>query len=79
MLKDVLTAKFDVLSQKLAGKQYLMGDTFTVADGYLFTVLRWTASMKIDLTKWPVLAAYMDRVRARPGVHAAMVAEGLAK
>ena len=50
-----------------------------VADGYLFTVLRWTASMKIDLTKWPVLAAYMDRVRARPGVHAAMVAEGLAK
>ncbi len=79
VFKDGLAVKFDHLSKVLEGKSYLMGDNFTVADGYLFTVLRWTAGVKMDVSKWPVLVAYMDRVRARPGVHAALVAEGLAK
>ena len=75
--KENLGKRFDWLDKQLAGKQYLMGDKFTVADAYLFTVLRWTARIQIDLGKWPNLKAYVDRVAARPKVQAAMKAEGL--
>jgi glutathione S-transferase len=73
-----IEAKFNWLSGILADKKFLLGDGFTVADAYLFTVLRWTANVKIDLAKWPVLAAYFARVAARPKVQAALKAEGLA-
>ena len=43
-----------------------MGDTFTVADAYLFTMLTWTKHVGIDLARWPVLMAYKARVAARP-------------
>jgi glutathione S-transferase len=75
--KENLGKRFDWLDKQLAGKQYLMGDNFTVADAYLFTVLRWTGRIQIDLGKWPNLKAYVDRVAARPKVQAAMKAEGL--
>jgi glutathione S-transferase len=75
--KENLGKRFDWLDKQLAGRQYLMGDKFTVADAYLFTVLRWTARIAIDLDKWPNLKAYADRVAARPKVQAAMKAEGL--
>jgi glutathione S-transferase len=75
--KAALGAKFDWLSWHLGGNNYLMGDTFMVADAYLFTVLRWTGSVGIDLSKWPVLAAYEARVAARPKVRLALEAEGL--
>lgn len=78
MVKDMLAGKFDYLSKQLDGKPYLMGDNFTVADGYLFTVLSWAKHMNIDMAKWPVLKAYLDRVAARPAVGAALKAEGLA-
>jgi glutathione S-transferase len=54
-----------------------MGDKFTVADAYLFTVLRWSPRIEVDLTKWPNVKAYVDRVAARPKVQEAMKAEGL--
>ena len=63
--------------KQLAGKQYLMGDKFSVADAYLFTVLRWTTRIDMDLGKWPNLKAYVDRVTARPKVQEALKAEGL--
>ena len=63
----------------LAGKQYLMGDQFTVADGYLFTVTNWTQPTKLDISGLANLAAYRERVGARPAVQAAMKAEGLLK
>jgi len=72
-----LAGRFDWLSRQLEGRQYLMGDQFTVADAYLFTVLRWSPFTGIDLGKWPVLAQYVARVGARPKVQAAMKAEGL--
>jgi glutathione S-transferase len=75
--KENLGKRFDWIDKQLAGRQYLMGDKFTVADAYLFTVLRWTARIEIDLGKWPNLKAYADRVAARPKVQAAMKAEGL--
>jgi len=74
---DNLAKKFDWLSTKLGDRKFLMGDTFTVADAYLFTLLRWTGPVHIDLTKWPVLTAYLARVGERPKVREALQAEGL--
>ena len=64
---------------ELAGKQYLMGDTYTVADGYLFTVTNWAQYVGVDLSSLTNLIAYRSRVAARPAVIAAMTAEGLLK
>lgn len=76
---DLLGKRFDYLSERLSGRQYLMGDQFTVADAYLFTVLNWTNYLKLDLGKWPVLRDYIVRVAARPAVKETMKAEGLIK
>jgi glutathione S-transferase len=75
--KENIGKRFDWVDKQLAGRQYLMGDKFTVADAYLFTVLRWSSRVDIDVAKWPNLKTYMDRVGARPMVQAAMKAEGL--
>jgi glutathione S-transferase len=75
--KENLAKRFEYLDKQVTGRQYLMGDKFTVADAYLFTVLRWTARIEMDLAKWPNLKAYFDRVAARPKVHEAMKEEGL--
>ena len=77
--KENLANRFKGLDQQLAGKDYLTGKTFTVADAYLFTVLRWTVPMQIDLAQWPNLKAYFNRVEARPKVREALKAEGLIK
>ena len=73
-----LGKRFDWIDKELAGKQYLMGDKFSVADAYMFTVMRWTQRINVDLAKWPNIKAYMDRVAARPNVQDALKAEGLA-
>ena len=52
-----------------------MGSTFTVADAYLFVILSWTSHVGIDLSRWPVLTAYFERIKARPAVKAALDAE----
>jgi len=75
--KENLGKRFDYLDKHFTGRQYLMGDKFTVADAYLFTVLRWTARIQMDLGKWPNLKAYVDRIAARPKVQEALKAEGL--
>jgi glutathione S-transferase len=75
--KENLAKRFDWLNAQLAGKQYLMGDKFTIADAYLFTVLRWMGRIEMDISKWPNLKAYFDRVQARPKVQEALKAEGL--
>ena len=64
---------------QLAGKQYLMGDNFCVADAYLFTVANWTKYVDIDISGLTNLGAFMGRMAARPAVQAAMKAEGLIK
>lgn len=73
-----LEAKFTWLSGFLGEKKFLLGDTFSVADAYLFTVLNWTGHVKMDLARWPKLAAYAARVAARPQVQATLKVEGLA-
>ena len=79
VVKDNIAQRFAFLTRSLEGKSYLMGESFTVADAYLFTLLGWTKWLDIDLGKWPVLKAYSDRVAARPAVQAALRAEGLLK
>jgi glutathione S-transferase len=74
-LKTRIGSRFDQLSKSLQGKDYLMGSAFTVADAYLFTILTWAPNAGIDLGKWPVLAAYAERVKTRPAVKAALDAE----
>jgi len=74
-----LFKKFDWLAPQLANRKYLTGDTFTVADAYLFTVLNWSNFLGMDLARWPALKEYIARVAARPKVQEAMEAEGLNK
>ena len=78
-VKVTLSKRLDWLSKQLEGKSYLMGETFSVADAYLFTVLGWAAHVGFDLSKWPVLQQYSARVGARPKVVEALKAEGLVK
>jgi len=77
--KDRVMGKFKYLDGVLAGHDYLMGKQFTVADGYLFTMLCWADRMKFDLSALPNLLAYKARVAARPMVQEALTKEGLLK
>lgn len=72
-----LKQRFTWLNEQLAGKNFLVGDTFTVADGYCFTITGWAVSAGIDMSHLPHLALHRARVGARPKVQAAMRAEGL--
>jgi glutathione S-transferase len=72
-----LTRRLDWLAPQLEGRQFLMGDRFTVADAYLFTTLNWSGHVGVDLKKWPSLVGYVQRVGSRPKVVEALRAEGL--
>jgi glutathione S-transferase len=72
-----LRKRYALIDERLAKQQYLFGDDFSVADAYLFTVTNWAGFLKIDLSDLANLTAFQARVAARPGVKAAMVAEGL--
>jgi glutathione S-transferase len=76
---EKLQSRLKWVDGELEGKQHLMGDTFTVADGYLFTVTNWAKHVGLDLTPYANLLAYRERVGTRPSVIAAMKAEGLIK
>jgi len=75
--RDRLVLRLDWLEKQLGSKQYLMGDQFTVADAYLFTILSWSGAAGLDLARWSGLKQYFDRVAARPAVEQARQAEGL--
>jgi glutathione S-transferase len=77
--KDRVMAKFKYIDSQMADRDYLMGSHFTVADGYLFTMLSWADRMKFDLSAMPNLLAYKARVAARPKVQEALTREGLMK
>ena len=77
--KDRVMGKFKYVDGELAGKDYLMGKQFSVADGYMFTMLSWAERMKWDLAGLSNLMAYKARVGARPKVQEALTREGLLK
>lgn len=76
--RETLASRFDFVARQLDGKPYLMDAGFSVADAYLFTIMRWAQPMAVTLSPWPVLGAYMERTAARPAVKSALAAEGLA-
>ena len=74
-----LRGRYEYLNQQLEGKSFLMGDSFSVPDAYLFTVTNWAKVVGVDITDLQHVQAFMTRMAARPGVQAAMKAEGLLK
>jgi glutathione S-transferase len=77
--RAALAKRFAFIEKTLAKQPYLTGDTFTIADAYLFVVVNWSGSLKVDLTPFPALRQFQARVAARPTVRAAMKAERLIK
>ena len=75
--RALLDKKLAYIDESLANAQWISGSRFTIADAYLFTVLRWAFAVKLDMAGYKNIAAYMERVTARPAVAAAMAAEGL--
>lgn len=75
----VLGERIGYLERQLDGMPFLMGEHFSAADAYLFTVLNWTRFVNMSMDAWPTLIAYMQRIRQRPAVRDALVAEGLAE
>lgn len=72
-----LAARLSWLARNLEQRPYLLGDSFSVADAYLFTVLNWAKWVKLDLAPWPCLGTYIARIASRPGVQKALRTEGL--
>ena len=77
--KDRLMSKFNYVDSQLAGRDYVMGKEFTVADGYLFVMLLWAERVNLDLKGLTNLMAYKARIAARPKVKDALTREGLIK
>jgi len=75
LLREKLFRRFDLLEDTLSENTFLTGHFFTVADAYLYTVMRWCKFFAIELKTWPALAAYVARIDARPAVQAALRAE----
>ena len=79
MAVNKLMSRLKWVDGELVGKQYLMGDDFSVADPYLFTVTNWAPKLGVDITGFANLAAYRERMATRPAVQTAMKDEGLIK
>ena len=79
VFRQKLRGRYEWIEAQLGDKPYLMGEDFTVADAYLFTCTRWAPFCGVDVSGLPRVAAYMERVAARPAVQEAMRAEGLLK
>ena len=77
--EEYLRKRYALVEKQLEGKEFLFGDTFTVADAYLYTVTNWAAYVKLDISGFPNLLAFQARVAARPAVQKALAAEGLTK
>jgi glutathione S-transferase len=77
--KDKLKSRYQWLDKQLEGREFLMGEHFSVADGYLFTVTNWAKPTGVDLSSFPNVLAWHERIGQRPAVQAAMKAEGLIK
>lgn len=79
IIKTGLATRFEYLSRHFADHTWLMGDTFTAADAYLFTILNWSKWVHVDLAPFSALGQFMERVMARPAVQQALKEEGLLK
>ncbi len=78
MVKEKLATRFDTINEHLSKHRFLVGDSFTAPDAYLYTVLNWGKYFGFDFAKWPAIKSFLERVAARPSAQAAAKAEGLA-
>lgn len=76
--RALLTRRIGFVDKKLEGHSYLMGDTFTAADAYLWTILGWAKHVGFDLSPFPNAQRFLETVAARPAVQKTLRAEGLA-
>ena len=79
VIREKAKGRLEWTDRALEGRDYTMGSAFSVADAYLFTVVNWTKGVGIDISGMKHLTAFMERMKARPAVQAAMKAEGLIK
>ncbi len=77
LARDTIGKKLDFVEQQIGHKPYLLGDSFTLPDAYLFVILGWTEKMRIGLDRWPRLAAFRQRVAARESAREVLEFEGL--
>ncbi len=75
---EKLDKRYDYVAEQLAQRDFLLGDQFTVADAYLFITMLWADKFSVDLTKWPTLKDYKDRIAGRTSVQEALAAEKIA-
>jgi glutathione S-transferase len=73
--RERLLDRFGFVDRKLAGKTFLMGDSFTIADAYLFVMYGWSKRFEVPLDTFPNLTAYFQRLAERPSIRAALSAE----
>ena len=76
-VRALLEKKLHYVNDALRDGEWISGNRFTIADAYLFTVLRWARAVKLDMNGLNNIDDYMARVAARPGVTAALAAEGI--
>jgi glutathione S-transferase len=77
--RETLDRQFSWIENKLGSRPFLMGESFTIADAYLLTMVNWMRPAGLDPGRWPGLKAYRSRLSERPSVRAALEAEGLLK
>jgi glutathione S-transferase len=74
---DILMTRLDTVADLLSSQPFLLGDNFSAADAYLFVTLSWGQYVNLDISRWPSLARYVDKISERPAVQKAMKEEGL--
>jgi glutathione S-transferase len=79
VVRKRIATRLGYVEGQLKNRSYLTGETFTVADAYLFVALNWSRAMSVDLEPFPAVRQFQQRVSQRPAVQAAMKAEGLIK
>lgn len=75
--RDLVASKLDYVEGRIGEKPFLMGETFTLADAYLFVMLGWLPLAKLDPGRWPRLRDYRERLEQRPSIRQVLEFEGL--
>ncbi len=76
-VRGLLEKKLSFVNGELASREFIAGDHFTIADAYLYNVLRWARAIKLEMGSLSNIDAFMARVAARESVIATLAAEGL--
>jgi glutathione S-transferase len=74
---DTLMRRLETVAEQLSSQPFLLGENFSVADAYLFVTLNWGQYVNVDISRWPALVRYVDKISKRPAVQKAMKEEGL--